>query len=49
MNKYFAAGAVLLMSATSAFAASPEAAAKALGSCCAALAACCEALLACCG
>ncbi len=49
MKKYIATGAVLLLSATSAFAAAPEGAAEALGVCCAALAACCEAILACCG
>jgi hypothetical protein len=49
MKKYLAIGSVLLMSGTSAFAAAPEGAVKALGSCCAALAACCEAFLSCCG
>ncbi len=49
MKKYIVTGAVLLLSATSAYAAAPEVAGKTLSACCAALAACCEAVLSCCG
>ena len=49
MKKFYAIGAVLLISSTGAYAAAPEAVSKAVASCCSALAACCQAALACCG
>ncbi|WP_395612190.1 hypothetical protein [Allosphingosinicella sp.] len=48
MKKAFASAAVLLMSSSAVYAATPDAVANAVASCCAALAACCGLSLPCC-